>query len=125
MSKHTCPRRNEGYGYGHENEDTWRPSHLDAGGRVCSFCGGLHPAEFIERVERGEQLIPTDKNYKAYIGPDNQKVYFQHLDQAQRDRLIELHNAGKISFDYPGYWYRLPYFARRITDDDGHRSSGD
>lgn len=43
---------------------------------------------------------------------DQQKFYFQHLSADQRGRLIDLVNAGKIKFGYPGYFYVLPYFVR-------------
>ena len=66
-------------------------------------------------VEGGAELIPTDKNYKAYVrsGSTEAKVYFQHLSSTQRTRLIELCNTGRITFAHPGFWYVLPFFAVR------------
>lgn len=40
------------------------------------------------------------------------KFYFQHLDDAGKDRFIELHNAKKIKIGYPGHFYTPPFFAR-------------
>lgn len=38
------------------------------------------------------------------------KFYFEHLSEAQRRRFIELLNEKKLFFDYPGRFYRLPFF---------------
>lgn len=40
------------------------------------------------------------------------KFYFQHFSTEDRERFLELHNANKIKYGYPGYLYRLPYFTR-------------
>jgi len=47
-----------------ENVDSWEARD---GHRFCSFCGCLHPDEFLEMAESGEQIIPTDKSYKVYV----------------------------------------------------------
>lgn len=41
------------------------------------------------------------------------KFYFMHLSDAQMVRFVELLNAKKVQFGYPGYFYRLPYFITR------------
>jgi len=43
------------------------------------------------------------------------KFYFQHLSEAQQRRFVELHNAKppRLHLDYPGHFYRLPFFMRR------------
>lgn len=112
MTDTTCPRRIHELGpwMNAEGLDDWRG---DGSERTCSFCGSLHPDEFMAAVERGEELIPTDKNYKAYIGPGHRKFYYQHLSDTQRTSLIALANDGKIKFGFPGYWYALPFFVRR------------
>jgi hypothetical protein len=33
----------------------------------CSYCGSLNPDIFLNLVEKGAELVPRDKNYKAYI----------------------------------------------------------
>lgn len=34
----------------------------------CSYCGSLNPETVMKRIEAGDvQIIPTDKNYKAYV----------------------------------------------------------
>lgn len=137
------------------------------GYRACSYCGSLHPDDFMKHVREGTgKIVPTDKNYKAYLEyPDPQvgklqvvgtsnakerpgekwvqciqehidtygdqglalelgewilimpraatrteKFYFQHFSQEQMQELISLVNAKKVLFDYPGRFYRLPYF---------------
>lgn len=38
------------------------------------------------------------------------KFYFQHLSEDQKRRFIELLNAKTLHIDYPGYFYRAPFF---------------
>jgi hypothetical protein len=66
-------------------------------------------------VEAGNVVIPTDKNYKAYIEPGHRKFYFQHLSAAQQQRLIDLLNQKAVAFEYPGYFYQLPYFIQSTS----------
>ena len=40
----------------------------------------------------------------------HEKFYFQHLDEAGRDRFIELYNAGRMKLGEPGHFYQLPFF---------------
>lgn len=55
--------------------------------RRCSYCGGIHPEDAVELVERGWMPIPTDKGYKLYLrAPDGRrheegafKLYRQHF----------------------------------------------
>lgn len=39
----------------------------DGGYICCSYCGSLSPYEFFAAIERGNEVVPTDKNYKAYV----------------------------------------------------------
>lgn len=41
------------------------------------------------------------------------KFYFQHFDDAQQQQFIDLLNAKACEIDYPGHFYRLPYFITR------------
>jgi hypothetical protein len=41
------------------------------------------------------------------------KFYFQHLTPEQRIRFVELLNANKLSLEYPGHFYVLPFFCSR------------
>jgi hypothetical protein len=64
---HLCPRREETLGRsfpGLPDSDTWNDRD---GYPVCSYCGSLNPDRFMECVEAGVELGPTDKNYKVYI----------------------------------------------------------
>lgn len=66
MSKHLCPRRGENPGPWSfvPEEDGWD----ERDGRLhCSYCGSLAPELFMEAVENGHAVGPTDKGYKAYI----------------------------------------------------------
>lgn len=75
----------------------------------CSFCGSLHPGEFIDLLATGLEIIPTDKAYKAYL-EGGAKFYYQHLSDAQIHRFIELYNSKVMNVGYPGYFYVLPFF---------------
>ena len=91
-----CPRRNEG-------AFTPGPDHWEQfksnGDRVCSFCGSLHPDDFLALVKTCAEIPadaaynalveiePSDKGYKIYVkrpGVRNAseggiKFYTQHL----------------------------------------------
>jgi hypothetical protein len=84
--------------------------------QTCSYCGSLSPEEFFKAVEAGAKLTPTDKNYKAYLevpGRPFTKFYFNHLSEEEQRRFIDLVNAGKVTFGYPGRFYNLPFFMAR------------
>lgn len=118
---HTCPRRTED---GTDSPDRPRAfpcgTNLDtydvrAEGELakCSYCGSVEPNAFLDCLEAGDELGPTDKNYKAYLEhqPGFNKFYYQHLDQPeQRTRFIALLNGGKVKFGYPGRFTVLPFF---------------
>lgn len=95
--------------------DHWRENaHNTQGGKhSCSYCGSIHPDEFMQAVRDGVEIGPTDKNYKAYLsGPgfDNAKFYFQHLSEAQMQEFVELLNAKSVKIGLPGHFYTRPYF---------------
>lgn len=54
-----------------DNLDSWTigPGLIgqDEAGLSCSFCGSLHPDQFMELVREGWIVGPTDKSYKAYL----------------------------------------------------------
>lgn len=91
------------------NLDMWRVD------RSCSYCGSMHPDDFMRYCEEGKRLGSTDKNYKVYVDDDKRiKFYFYHLDETQMQRFIELHNAKKLNFgDYP--LYVMPFFMRAVV----------
>lgn len=69
----TCPRRGDpfAYGAGEERQDYWyERNHM----RVCSYCGSLHPDDFMKAIDDGHEIGPTDKNYKAYVDLPNPDV---------------------------------------------------
>lgn len=74
--KHTCPRRRENgmddpsspfRGAG-RNKDKYISGHgLIGQKRGCSYCGSMHPDDFMQAVRDGKVVGPTDKSYKAYL----------------------------------------------------------
>lgn len=42
--------------------------------KTCPYCGSLSPDAFMENVELGVEIGPTDKNYKAYLDEPNEHV---------------------------------------------------
>lgn len=111
--KFFCPRRGESpvtRGYKPDG-DEWR---VDAEGvRRCSWCGSMDPDEFMAKAQALVELGPTDKSCKVYVGA-NLKFYFQHLTEEQRREFLALYNAGKLKLGYPGDFYVLPFFMRRV-----------
>lgn len=106
--KTTCPRRMEEMGPWPREEglDTFINDR-------CSFCGSLSPELFLERVKAGDELGPTDKNYKVYIHkPPWGKFYFQHFSPEQCEEFVALLNDKKLHIGYPGRFYVLPFFIR-------------
>lgn len=103
---HRCPRRVESYiGLMAEGDpDTW----IDQP-RRCTWCGSVHPDDFMQMVELGAELGPTDKTYKVYLS-GAWKFYFQHLSDAQQDRFFELMKIGKLNIGHPGRFHILPFF---------------
>lgn len=69
--KQTCPRRMTDWGPWEREEelDNWKGKGGLVGqkGRRCSFCGSMHPDQFMQHLRDGAVLGPTDKNYKAYL----------------------------------------------------------
>jgi hypothetical protein len=43
------------------------------------------------------------------------KFYFQHLDDAAQSRFLELVNAKRVKIGVPGYFYVMPFFAKRAA----------
>ena len=109
QEKMVCPRR--WLPAESDKPDAWREDN------TCSFCGSLHPDEFLRRVEAGEVLTPTDKSYKVYLGQS--KFYFQHFTSNQKQRFIELLNQQRVQFAEPGHFYVLPYFICTRPKSDG------
>jgi hypothetical protein len=109
-----------------ETPDVWEireQMHKGLRARHCSYCGSLHPDDFMERVLAGWEVGPTDKNYKAYLrradsgGPES-KFYFQHLSVEQRHQFIDLLNAGTMHIGYPGHFYVHPFFVGKAYTHD-------
>lgn len=66
----TCPRRMSEWGPWERAEglDGYTSGHgLIGQKRGCTFCGSMHPDDFMAAARRGETLEPTDKNYKVYV----------------------------------------------------------
>lgn len=73
-----CPRRSEGGPMSGRGKDHW-DKHKSNGDRVCSYCGSLHPDDFMrlvgEAAHAGEELQyrscveiePSTKGYKVYV----------------------------------------------------------
>ena len=112
---HTCPRRAE-LGVPLAYAQTTGTDEYERRGdsRGCSYCGSMHPGDFMDAVRAGVEIGPTDKNYKAYVG-DRGKFYYQHLSVAQQEEFVGLQNAKRITWGYPGHPYVLPFFMGRAN----------
>lgn len=90
------------------DEPTW------AEDRACSYCGSMHPDDFMQAVRAGSPITTTDKRYKAYLN-DYKKFYFGHLSGEQQEEFVNLYNAGKLKFTGDRGFYRLPFFMAPAT----------
>lgn len=93
------------------SEDSW----IDRDGvRHCSFCGSLHPDDFMAAIERGEEATPTDKCYKVYLRSARGKFYWLHLTDEQQKKFIKLLNHNQVNIAFPGRFYVLPLFMHSV-----------
>lgn len=72
--------------------------------------------ESRQTIERdGWTFRPGDWFRTGRRGPTiHGKFYFQHLDDAEAQRFVDLYNAKKMNIGYPGHFYRLPFFMRLV-----------
>lgn len=116
----TCGRRMTDFGPWprEENLDKWEKR----GGndhRSCSFCGSMHPEDFLKAVKDHEEIGPTDKSYKFYVDNHRGKFYTQHLSPEQGDQLRELIDGRKVNWGFPGRPYVGLYVPTTKTEDNG------
>lgn len=110
MADFKCPRREEVNTniFKLPESDHWRED-----GR-CSYCGSMSGDDFMEAVRKGDEIGPTDKNYKCYVGGGAlKKFYFMHLTTEQKKEFVDLLNKKAINIGYPGHFYSLPFFIAR------------
>lgn len=104
-----CPRRDESFARvsNYPQEDEWGSD------RTCSYCGSLDPEIALKLIEEGNEVEPTDKNYKIYIRGANTpsgKCYLPHFSPDQGQKFTELYNEKRMKLAYPGRFYVRPYF---------------
>lgn len=125
----------------HGKPDTW--DERDGGCTYCGSLRPDIFMERLRKGD--VSLCPTDKNYKVYIRNkggepfrqsyridkcetadrakwvwttdevDEMKFYFEHLSEDQKKEFIVLMNDRKISLDFPGYFYRMPFFCGSVV----------
>lgn len=102
-----CPRRRENpqIAATMPGKDWW-----DKRDKTCSYCGSVSVEELFEAINSGIELVPTNKNYKVYIGPARRTFYFPHLSKEQQDLFINTVNMKLVKIAHPGHFYVLPYF---------------
>lgn len=123
--KHVCPRRSELFFGPFETDaaemsDTWKPLPSTNEGSdqlFCSFCGSMNPDDLFKAIDKGDEIGPTDKNYKIYVGYNPTcKFYLSHLSPSQQLKFVELVNSKKMNIGNPGHFYVLPFFMRRAAN---------
>jgi hypothetical protein len=136
----SCPRRSEiGSDFSvfkYSTEDKWmihaapmsKPNLSQY--RSCSYCGSMHPEDFLKFIEEDWIVIPTDKNYKVYIEKhsgkliessgmefpevlESGKFYYQHLSSDQAKQFYDLWKSFQMKIGPPGNFYVLPYFIKK------------
>jgi hypothetical protein len=101
------------------NLDTWREGGMGKQKRSCSYCGSMHPDDFMDAVRTSLKIGPTDKPYKLYVDGYNGKFYLQHLSDEQQKEFYQLVLDKKVAWGYPGYPYSrllLPAVLRAAQD---------
>lgn len=105
-AKFTCPRRRESSIHVGENLDSYEKGHGVIGQkRGCTYCGSMHPDDFMDAVREGKEIGPTDKSYKFYVDDHAGKFYTSHLSPEQGHEFWQLHKEGKVNWGYPGHPY--------------------
>lgn len=75
IGEHLCPRRSEGVpAFAKDTKDKWvvrndpkHPHLMNTGFSSCTYCGSIHPDDFLQKVREGWIVGPTDKSYKVYL----------------------------------------------------------
>jgi len=69
IEQQTCPRRMYDFGpwKREENLDHWERRKDGADVRKCSFCGSMHPDDFMAAAKAGAELGPTHKSSKVHV----------------------------------------------------------
>lgn len=109
-----CPNQAHGATLKDQREHVSRWREDDG---TCSYCGSYSPDMFFKAIEHGCEVVPTDKNYKAYVRGEKApkvhgagKFYFYHLSDGDKGRFVKLLNEKKINIGYPGHFYVTPFF---------------
>lgn len=71
------------------------------------FCERYDWQPWAEPRRPGERMYCTLGRNGASI---HAKFYFQHLDDAGRQRFVQLYNERKMNLGYPGHFYTRPFF---------------
>lgn len=77
---------------------------------TCSYCHSISPEMFMERIKDGAHMLVTNSDYKVYVGDKEDKFYFNHLNQAQREEFVRMFNDKQLRFHAPGHFVVFPYF---------------
>jgi hypothetical protein len=100
------PRAGEPTIYGSAN---FKPEYGDGWIEVTSENIGTLPTE-VMRPQIGQWVQVSPRSATRH-----DKFYFQHLNEDERTRFVELFNAKALNIGYPGHFYTLPFFAVRLT----------
>jgi hypothetical protein len=90
---------------------------LIAMGRANHYAGGRWQ-ELTPELQELHGIDPSDPGKKEWVligaspATKDEKFYFQHLSEAGKRRFIDLLNAGKVTFGYPGRFYVPPFFTQ-------------
>ena len=105
------------------------PSWSAEDGR-CTFCGSIQPDALFEAIVNDAEIYSANKNNKVFIrfvefDPDTglrkavdepEEIFqFEHFVVEERERFVQLLNAGDIRFGYPGYLLTQPYFVQKVN----------
>lgn len=143
MTKFMCPRRSESPGLSKifPDGDEWRSDNscsycgsmnpdllmarledgtLELGPTDKSYkvyvrnAGGEAMMQVYRSCPSGsERHGPKECTHWVTRETSQAKFYFQHLNEQQKSRFLELLNTQKLKYGHPGHFYILPYFLQR------------
>ena len=84
-------------------------------------------AEWLQRFAAGPKIAEQNADLEAAYDRDHAfpqskggaKFYLQHLGADQQNEFIDLVNRGRMVMGEPGYFYQLPFFTTRRTEQGG------
>ncbi len=114
-----CPRREEVPEYpGMKKSDVWEKR---GGLRCCSFCGSLHPDDFMDALEKRRSIATTSKNYKVYVMLPNPRVGKRYVMSTESRLDIFGLRINKKTYGREGAILQTKFYFQHLSDEQQRR----